>query len=446
MILKRYKYYWLPSIFLFIYLIFISWNLYLFNRSTIIEYSDSFDYHLVAQEPITSLKFWAGNRTLTTPLIFKMLRQDKYTFVESYRLVPYFYTALSIFSWSIFVLALMLTLRQIWLKLTVLAFVLLLQSSKMLLFWNWVLLSESLFISLSILLIAISLLIIRYFGNSQTISPKNQLLIGIGMAIILSFWSFTRDTNALILIGLSLLILLLFIWKYKKVKYKLFMVCSALFIFALATSQMMTAQIGKRWQYPFVDVLGQRILPNQSYTDYFIEKGLPTNEKTTRFKNELANSFDGDWSSFSDWLESKARPTYLKFLLSHPRYTFLSPLREWKEQIDGDWSIYGQETVKNHWQNQLTNWVWYKGTYATVVGIVGLILTITAIISRRFNKYSLFSLTILLLVFPGILATWHGDARELARHSVGNGLQFRIALLLIIAYCADSLITPKQKS
>jgi hypothetical protein len=72
---------------------------------------------------------------------------------------------------------------------------------------------------------------------------------------------------------------------------------------------------------------------------------------------------------------------------------------------------------------------------ATLAGILPLALL------RRTHPGWLAPLALLLLLYPMMFLVWHGDAMEVGRHSVLNGVQFRLALWMLALFVIDGWIT-----
>lgn len=439
--------YWFEVLIATIYLLFVYWGFQLLQSATTIEYPDSADYHSVTlQQPVTSPDFWAGRRTLTTPLIWRIFGTKEASILESYLAIPTVYTVFSLVSWGLLALAVAVAVRTRWLKAVSFTVILAIGLSKMIFFWNWVLLSESPFISFLVLFLALAIFLLHYIRKHPAMTWSKQVLILLGVSIVIFFWSFTRDTNAFIALGAAAILSALLIWQRKKNYPKVLLIGLIFMLVGVSGIQMQTAKIGHRWQYPFVNVLGQRILPNDEYREFFINHGLPTNPETMRFVGGWANSHGTDWSGFNSWLNSEARSAYFRFLLTHPAYLFLQPIYNLSDLVDGDWSVYGKHTVLNSFQNKVTDFVWPQGKSLVLVAILAIGIASWLAFRRRLTPHILLALSVLLLVVPGVMIAWHGDAMEVVRHSGGNGLQLRLALVLIIIFSLDAALSPAKNT
>lgn len=441
--LSKYRF---PILLLVIYAIYIAFGIHLFQKSSVIEYPDSEDYHSVTLQGLSSIDFWAGKRSLTTPIVWRMLqtKTEDNLIPGKYVLIPPFYTTLSFLSWGMLAFSLAFILRTTWLRLLAFTFILGLGLSRAIFFWNWTLLSESLAISSFVLILTFGIIILSLLKTHPSLSQKNQIILGAGISFLIPLWSFTRDTNVFIGIGFVGFLTLLFIIRWKVIKTKMLLAILIITFFSTALCQMATIDIGKRWQYPFMNVFSQRILPNPEYRQFFIQHGLPDTPQVMRFSGQWANSYNGDWAGLNKWLKKKARSTYYQFLLTHPNFAFLEPLHHSKELLDGDWTSYGKNTVNNGLQNILSHFVWPHGFYLLVMILSSMALIFTCTLRRCITPHILFAITILFLVLPGVFATWHGDAMEIIRHSVGNSLQLRLGLVLVILFCLDTLMVEKN--
>src|SRR5258706_2355896 len=105
---------------------------------------------------------------------------------------------------------------------------------------------------------------------------------------------------------------------------------------------------GRRWQYPLMNVIGQRMLVDESRTAFFAANGMPTDAKVMRFRGDFAHSHgnaifrDADMAYFRDWLDARGKATYVYFLLSHPGDSLREPLQAYRTILRPPLGYYGE--------------------------------------------------------------------------------------------------------
>ena len=85
-------------------------------------------------------------------------------------------------------------------------------------------------------------------------------LIAVGL-----FLAFTRDTNAYLLLMLAALISLAVVFRWTGPRA---LILSAAFVVIFLLNNA-NADLGNRWVFPFLNVMGRRILPNPQALDFF---------------------------------------------------------------------------------------------------------------------------------------------------------------------------------
>ncbi len=143
--------------------------------------------------------------------------------------------------------------------------------------------------------------------------------------LITILFSFTRDSWPYILI-LFYGILLLIALKWEK-KMVVSLICFLVIGCSIFIVQQKSAQIGQRYRLPVMNNIVLRILPNEEYLKWFIDRGMPCADKLKRQYSNLDlndNSklyslyTDSSFVRFSDWVAKDGKSVYTKFLISHP--------------------------------------------------------------------------------------------------------------------------------
>ena len=206
------------------------------------EFPDTGSYAQIAARPVLSQSFLAAERPFVLPLIYKLLKLD-------FDRVAVAQTLLSILSWGLLAILIARTVEWVWLKPFAFSVILLLGLSQNVAGWDTVMLSESIALSLMVLLLAGWLWLWEGW----------QWRKAIFLIIVAFFWTFSRESNAW---GVMTMALLTFVAGIRKplARRSLFGLSGLLATLFIANE--VSSNLGQRWVFPFQNVLAQRILPS----------------------------------------------------------------------------------------------------------------------------------------------------------------------------------------
>ena len=291
--------------------------------------------------------------------------------------------------------------------------------------WDSVMLTESLSVSSLALFIA----------------ACAWLLQGWHVAKVVAFFvtafvlAFTRDTNAWMLLALSLLILLAIALRWAKVQ-ALILAAGLACIFLLSNA---TATIGERWVFPLGNLITRRVLPNAAALQYFESCGMPVSPALMRLSGEFANSdsqaifYGPDLDAFRYWLREHGKNCYVGWLIANPVLSATDTLHEaggliafptvdrfFSRQYD---PVLPALVGQVFYPERFPLWIWGYTTLAALI----------VVWKRSWNDNALWALfaCLTLLVFPHLILTWHGDAMAPDRHALSVGVQLYLAGLLL---------------
>jgi len=292
--------------------------------------------------------------------------------------------------------------------------------------WNVCLLSESL--SLSFLALFVAALIRLYHRPS--------ILGSMALALAAALLALTRDQMAYFVPACAWL-MVPFTFLYRKEqpgRMTHFLVfagfATVLFLFASHTSR-----IGKRHQFPLLNVFCQRVIEDPEHTDWFRQRGAPIDaliDARHDWRGEWASSHDWalyrepEYQSFRTWVVEEGRGAIGLFLLSHPIYTFRTVWEARGRILRPDLSGYtgrGPQTIVNRLATSLwkpfSNWVWL----VIVVGYGVMVF------SHRLEPMPIVMVAAALAI--GILV-FHADAMEVERHSLSVGVAVQLAVWIML--------------
>jgi len=216
--------------------------------------ADTASYVRISKESIFGTRFLATSRPFIFPLVLKLLTYD----MES---VVWAQGIFSVISWSALAVSAACSLHIFFLRAAAFGSIFLLSLYRYIIGWDSVLLTESLSLSLTALLIA------GWFWLMMGWRWEKVLLI-LSVALL---WSFSRDTNAWVVLMIAFFLFLLLAFRLIDRKYLIFSIAFMIMFFLSDLS----ADFGDRWIFPFQNVLARRILPNEQAVEFFTNCGMP---------------------------------------------------------------------------------------------------------------------------------------------------------------------------
>lgn len=421
----------------------------LFNAERI--YNDTPSYIRIAEEPLNSMSFWAGERSFSLPLLYKLMKinQNNFRLRESMIRVGDVQTWLSIVSWTILGLALASQMRRRWLG--PLAFLLVLSFSLSLEIglWDRLMLSESISLSMFALMVASWLFLL--------VLPPRWLRSVVGVlyiilaCVITILYSFARDNNIYFLAASAGVFALILIFKKAPPPTRKLFLAYTIFLVILFVGQNLSFELGNRWQFHVFDNIALRMTLDPTSFTYYKAAGLPVNDKLLAAPYMNTNDFhylffeDPDMQPLRDWVVAKGQSTWLKYMLTHPEYSILRPLRDANRMINGGsleyrYSRYPYQPLPP-WLVALDAAIFPRHLLELVV-ILGLVVAGGWLFMTGREQGQPAWLVVFLLVLtiiPLVFIYWNGNPIEIERHANQLSVQYRLAGWMALMFLVDRL-------
>lgn len=307
--------------------------------------SDSIVYLYMAQVDWFDAALWHGLKPPVVPMLYHALdAHPGRTWV-----VPAFQTFFSAIAWLTLALLLASTLRAWLLKILMICFCAAFFCFPPVFGWNKYVLSESLSLSWMILFVAAFIAFWRHCALLEAVclvvtalgfglSKDTGALMAAAMipgAIGIVFWSqnrhflpsprFSLRFSLLVPAGL-LAALLLAHWSADrtvvtdKPSYRQYPETSAFLDLCLGTDLV------GRWYLPFLNILGQRILPDKKARDYFASRGFPLSPAVMARNGTYAGADNFAWyrdteltAKVKPWIIARGRSVYFRYLAQNWR-------------------------------------------------------------------------------------------------------------------------------
>jgi hypothetical protein len=365
------------------------------------------------------------------PLFFRALGRDA-------RVIVVVQAALSAASWGVLALVLARRCSSSLVGLGVGAAVLVFSMTATVAIWDAHLLSESLSISLLVLLIAAS---IRAFD--QPSRARIAVAVGVG-----GIWVFARDPNAYMLgfaaLAVGFLVLV------GSLPRPAFMIATAWAVLAIAALAAQSAS--PRWELALYDILGKRILTDRSATQEFARAGMPVTPQVSAMADRTAEMgflTKPELAELRRWTRNHGRETYLRYVLYHPDRTLLGPFRPSPcpsrlphcLPITGDLDYYPAANWQSPFPARFDKIVGQRFSVKQYLGAVAfcLVIGVLGLWRGRSRNYgwSIY-LSVASLVF--VVLAWNASSREVLRHTLDMWIYVTLAVIISLGAIADEVI------
>jgi hypothetical protein len=375
-----------------------------------------------------------AERLWTVPLLYHLLRADAARIVAQ--------LAIGIGCWWYAALTFADQLRDARLKVAGLLLVCAIALSIQVTNWDLTILSDSLAISLTVLLLSLWWRELRAPGRWTALA----------LVTVTVLWTFTRESNVVMNDLLAIAAFVSVLWAPRRGRRLGIAVC------VLAASLWGHAALRNDHYSTRINInaiIIDRIEPVASYRTWWQHHGVP---KLPRHYDEVERGSSHYRPHYVEWLDAHGEGTYVHFLLTHPRFTLGKPLPDLLPFSPGDleakdqshWSVLGLNDHYGKVRTVLPSWV----TLVVIdPGGAGLVLSLTAMAAvgvtlerrrRGYDRRWTVPLLVLALNVPHVLLVWHGSNAELGRHSLEISITTRLALWALTFLLADHWLAERR--
>jgi hypothetical protein len=399
-------------------------------------FTDTPEYKAVARLPLFSLDFWTWLKPWGTPLLWKLLPGA--TDVSA----PIAQWLISVAGWLILAFVLFAVLEHRPVKLAgfalILAFSLVPAVAAV---WDGALLSESLSLSLSALLLAALLLLVR--------SPDRKW---VAAALLLAFLlAGTRAPNGYLAPFLLIPVAL--------VVHRSRRIAIALAAGSLAIAAMTYATTNARqWQVALAEIVAGRVLHKPSEQAYFVARGMPF--RPTLEKELWANRYP-PYSKFETaptlawflpWFNQEARAVYRDYLLSHPADAIIDPIRDLPLMVSPSMStndlqglplsVYPARGYRSSLPDLVARILYPTSAKLLLIWGTLSVAVMAALVAMRLGR-AIWAIPLLGLVscVPNAIILWDGADTSIGRHALLLAVVFRLSLVMTVLFVVDAYLT-----
>ena len=390
-------------------------------------FSDCFQYIVLMGKNIFSLDYWQTlirmYRPFTVPMLYSFF--GDFTAVHQQQIV-YFQTGFAFIAWVTFAYSLASTIKNKVFKTIVFAVILLSMFGRSIYIYNMQLLSDS---------IALSLLLLWYSFIIHLPKIKKSALIFAFFTLFTLIVTCTRDTHIFMIIFAVPLLLKMPLHRHEKILF-------ITLILYLSIACQLNATYRHRTN--MLNIITGVVLPDQEKRDFFIQRGMPINEKLFR-DPEVIKQWDFSTLHFAPihhankkvekvmhGFLNQAQSVYTRYLLSHPSY-IIKNLQNYHQQI------FNQSYTEQTGHFILTKLSLMDDIPLDGLALLGFMaLLVHCVLPRTVQqeKDFLFYAAIFMVAgFTNTVIAFHGDfwsLAEMKRHTLIGSLFFKMGCVSLL--------------
>jgi hypothetical protein len=395
---------------------------------------DSYDYiNLAHSKP--QLGLLAAKRPPAFLLTMKVLRGHL-------GLVTWVQFSVAVVAWIVLAAVAARAMRTVPGKIAVVAVVLLVGSCLDVVQWDRLIGTESLSISLGVLLVAAA------FWMRERVTPARCAVVA-GLALV---WGMLRDANAVVVgvVGVGLTIWVL----ARRSRARASLVALAGVCIATFALSLVSADVGGRWQQPIQNVVTLRVLPSPERRAYFLDHGLPLDPDQARAAAGRCINPSGAFlcvrvtePAFYRWISHDARTVYFDSWWAFPATTLWEPLAHIRLSVGTEVPL--AAVAFTQLKAPIARWienVVFPRSPRVLAGWLAVDAIALAITVRRrgWIHSATVPVVLVLLTYPHLWAVWTGDAADVSRHALAASVQLRLGLWLLAAAIVDAWTPPHR--
>lgn len=302
--------------------------------------------------------------------------------------------------------------------------------------WHLEALSESLGSSIGILMFAL------WLRAVTTPSRRAVVLASLSTAA----WILTRDVHALLALVVIVVVVIASRLKTTRTDIRRTMTRSAGALLLVVLYVVTSQAVSDRNQYPLMNNIGLRVLPDAAMTDSFAARGMPLGEALTArsgrdtWDDESAFLTSPELASFRDWVQGRGQFAQMTSLLTDADFWIDETAEVLPSAFSYDFSEYDRYRTSQRLPDHL---FWFEGartgTAATVVAVLaGSGLLGLAFLTRRRALVAVLATAGAICALDFYVSA-SSDAVEVLRHLIGPVLRFQLVGFVVIGMALDAL-------
>jgi hypothetical protein len=254
-----------------------------------------------------------------------------------------------------------------------------------------------------------------------------------------------RDTNAYLLLAVAVIAGIAALRREHRRRALVIAIACALG----ATVNIALANRAQRWYWPVSETIAVRVVKAPGGAHALAAAGMPHTASLqalgTDYERLIAFTRDAKYAADRRWVLHHGRPTYLKFLVAHPRWMITKPFDDRDALLAPRLLAYGRiyhDEPRGGFR--IIGAVAFPGS-PVLVEVWLLVAAGCVWVYRRDRRFVLSIAVLAALAVPSYYLAWHGDALELDRHSLSAAVELRLALWITTLVTSDRLLRRERE-
>jgi hypothetical protein len=303
--------------------------------------------------------------------------------------------------------------------------------------WDRVIGTESLSVSVGVMIVAA---VLWWWGR------WSYARVG-GLCALVVLWALLRDANALVVGATGVVALVVALFRRGALGRTLLAV-GAVAVVASAGAAL-SSDVGGRWQQPLQNVVTFRVLTSPERTDYFLRRGLPVSPvDARRIAGRCVNPVGAFLCEkvadpgFYAWMDRRARPAYVRSWFAFPATTLWEPLAH-ERGIVGSRLPVAEITgtrLQASYADTVEKLVFPRSPRVVFAWLAILAIGVAVLGSWAARPLLVAGCGLIVLTYVHLWVVWTGDAVELQRHGLSAAVQLQLGLWLLTLGLLDALL------
>jgi hypothetical protein len=404
-----------------------------FGHATTSRYADSSEYADVTRLSITSLDFYTWFKPWGLPLFYKVLPGS--TAVAA----PIAQSLVSVASWLVLAAVVQSCVRSRIMRVGAPALVLAFSLVPAIKIWDGAILTESLTISVAVLLVAALL---------ECVRRPTRVKLGL-VLVAAAALAVTRDTNAYVQLALLGPVSVYFLCRRQVATAVAFASATLLLVVVVSASANV-----RRWEVPLGVIIAGRVLHNDEARAYFVARGMPVRPS---LEQDLWSSrvplsryeTDPSLAYFRPWFKRRGRAVYRSYLVSHPHEALVEPVKNLPSLIapSGDVNdlqalpidFYRPQGYRDALPKPVARFLYLnQGGVLIAWAAIALVTAATLAWFGVARRVWIVPAVTLASTIPHAIVVWDGDPTSLGRHALLLAVLMRLSLVLLVIFIVDA--------
>lgn len=313
--------------------------------------------------------------------------------------------------------------------------------------WDAAKLSESLGLSLTVLVVAAWLNFVR-----RTESPTALLVAGATLP-----WLFVRQSlvpTAWLVVGLTALVAVITWRRHRSGATTTVRILAALCLVLAAETAVATVTYSHNQEIVrenLLVIVANRVAPDPARLAWFEDHGMPVPASGQLDPDSLRSD-----PAFSDWVAHEGRSTYVRYLATHPWYALTAPLDDFttveRSTADPVEPSFAMLSPPDHYATSrpvlpdvAEDLLFGAGDTGMVIFLLVVVAGWSAARIRRRSARWAIPLALVALAIASLYTGWHGATPELGRLALMGAVLLRIGLFLQLAVLIEDEVVRRRR-